>query len=197
MNDFMEVVLENDKFSPNLQLADPDLALRYRELNTRHIWIDDDISFENCQFLLRYIQYLNREESHDKTEITIHIFSYGGEMPVMFTLYNLIKNSKIPIHTINEGICHSAAFMIFLAGHRRSMSPNAHFVAHEGSSAGAGNYKETKARMERYAREVETMKDIICKETNIPKETLEERFDRDSDWYIGYEEASSLGVITV
>jgi ATP-dependent protease ClpP protease subunit len=178
------------------KLPDPAMLLIYKGFEDRDIWLDTEIDFEDCNVIIKYIQYLNRREADDKTPIKLHIVSPGGELSVMFTLYHTIKNSIIPVHTINEGGAHSAAFIVFLAGHVRTMLPDATFVCHNGSGVIGGSFKETKEAMAQYNTDIEKMNAIIIKETFITKKLLEEKLDRNSDWYIGREEAEERGILT-
>ncbi|MEG0693918.1 MAG: ATP-dependent Clp protease proteolytic subunit, partial [Oscillospiraceae bacterium] len=116
----------------NQKLPDPDLLFLYEDMKDRHFWLDQEINLDSCSLFLKYIQYLNRNEKHDMTPITVHIASPGGELSTMFAVYHALRKSEIPIHTINEAGAHSAAFIIFLAGDIRSMNPDATFIAHEG-----------------------------------------------------------------
>lgn len=179
----------------NHKLPDPDLVMFYKGLEDRDIWLDTEISVESCSLLIKYIHYLNRKQSFDNTPITLHIMSNGGELPTMFTLYHTIKNSEIPIHTINEGGAHSAAFIIFLAGHKRTMLPDATFIAHEGSGHLGGTFRETKSAMAQYEKDVDRMAALIAAETNLDKDAIRAKFDANSDWYIDYAEAERIGVI--
>jgi ATP-dependent Clp protease protease subunit len=122
--------------------------------------------------------------------------SPGGELPTMFTLYHTIRNSRVPIHTINMGACHSAAFIVFLAGHKRTMLPDAQFIAHEGSGVVGGTFRETKAAMARYERDVARMAEIIASNTTMTVDEIKEKYNTESDWYIDDTMAKSLGVIT-
>lgn len=192
----IELALPIGMGAENLKLPDPELALFYLELNDRHIWLDTDITPEDCSFLIRWVQYLNRTEANNKTPITIHIASPGGHLSAMFTLYHTLINSEIPIHTINEGGAHSAAFIIFLAGDVRTMNPDVTFIAHEGSGGIQGTYKESKSSMKQYEAEVKRMKEMIAERTDFTVEELTEQFDRESDFYITYEIAKAKRVIT-
>lgn len=194
----MELELKLPQMSlvePTLKYPDPGLLIMYKNLGDRVLWIDEEISWETCCFLVQYIQYLNRHEAEDMRPIEIHIMSNGGELPTMFTIYNTIKNSRIPIHTFNEGACHSAAFIIFLAGHKRSMNPDALFIAHEGSGGMGGSYRENKAAMAQYDKDVNRMKEIIATETGMSIEEINNHFEQVQDWYIRREEAEKLGII--
>ena len=194
----MEVMqpIQISLFEPTLKYPDPDLVLFYKQLESRDIWLDTEVSWENCNFLVQYIQYLNRVEGDDMTPIKLHIMSPGGELTTMFSIYHTIKNSKIPVHTINEGAAHSAAFIIYLAGHKRTMNPDAVFVAHEGSGGAVGTFRESKAAMKQYEIEVARMASIIAENTNLSIEEINQHYDQNSDWYIRYDDAKQFGIIT-
>lgn len=179
----------------NLKLPDPYLLIFYQDLKDRHIWLAEEIGPESCNYITQYIQRLNRTEADDMTPITLHIMSNGGSLSTMFAMYYTIKNSKIPVHTINEGDCHSAAVLIFLAGHKRSINPGATFVLHEGSAHMAGSHRETKAAMEMYNKDVEKMRSLIAKETDITLEELTSKFEVEQDWYVDYDLALQKGFV--
>ena len=183
-------------FEPTLKYPDPDTLMFYKQLETRDIWLDTEVTWDNCAFIVQYIQYLNEREPDDVTPIKLHIFSPGGELAVMFVLYNAIKNSKIPVHTINEGACHSAAFIIFLAGKIRTMNPDAVFIAHEGSGGAMGTYRESKSAMKQYDIEVDRMAHIIAENTQLTVEEINHNYDQNSDWYIRAEDAHKYGIVT-
>jgi len=128
-------------------------------------------------FITKYIQHLNRNSEDKETPITIHFFSPGGEVRVMFNLYYTILNSKIPVHCVNEGDCHSAAFVVFLAGSKRTMIPYGTFIAHEGSGGLGGTYRETKAAAAQYDREISWMRKIIAERTNLTEEEINNKFE--------------------
>lgn len=180
---------------PTLKYPDPDLLLLYKQLGTRDLWLDAEVNWETCAFLVQYIQYLNKNSPDLDTPITIHIMSPGGELPVMFTIYDVLKKSRIPVVTINEGACHSAAFIIYLAGKYREMNPHATFIAHEGSGAMGGSYRENKAAMQQYERDVAEMRHIIAAETGMSEEFITHKFEESQDWYIRYDDAVEHGIL--
>ena len=182
-------------FEPTMKFPDPDLVMFWKTLETRDIWLDTEVTWENCAFIVQYIQYLNAHEADDLTPIKLHIMSNGGELTTMFAVYHAIKNSKIPVHTINEGACHSAAFIIFLAGAKRSMNPDALFVAHEGSGGAAGTFRESKAAMKQYELEVERMAALIASETKLTIEEINHNYDMNADWYIRHDDAVKYGIL--
>lgn len=191
MSDLMQVLIP--RFNTNEKYPDPDLLMFYKQLETRDIWLDTEISWEYCNFLVQYLNWIDQDENKDP--VTIHIMSDGGDLRTMFTIYDTIKKMNTPVITVNEGSCHSAAFIVFLAGHKRAMNKHALFIAHEGSSVLGGSYRESKAAMKQYDAEVEVMKNIIIHETNLTYEQIEEHFSSEADWYIGLEEAKEYGIL--
>lgn len=176
---------------------DPFAILEYQDLNNRHLWLDGEINWDNCAFCIRYIQYLNRmDNSKNPKPIHIHIMSGGGDLATMFAVYNTIKNSKIPIYTYNEGAAHSAAFIIFLAGHKRFANKYSVSIAHEGSAELGGSYRETKASMKAYERSVQKMREIIADSTDYSPDEIEKHYDESQDWYIYYDEMVERGIVT-
>ena len=183
-------------FNVTKELADPDLAMFYAGLQHREIWLDNDVEWGTCSFIVRYINYLNSVEGDNMEPIKLHIMSCGGDLSVMFCLYHTIRRSKIPVWTYNEGQCHSAAVLIFLAGDERFMHDDALFIAHQGSSMMAGNYRENKSMMKQYDKEIARMKSLICDRTGISLEYLDEQFEKDQDFYIDHDLAKELHFIT-
>lgn len=195
LTDFLEGLMPMEQVG-NLKLPDPVLIQYYMAWKNREIWLDEGIDWGNVAEMYKFIMHLNQtDKSDDPKPITIYIMSNGGHLDIMFALYDLIKKSRIPIHTVNLGRAHSAAFIIFLAGQVRQMTPYATFIAHEGSTVMSGSYRETKAAMVQYDKDVEKMCRIIADETNLEYEFVKKRFGEDQDWYIGFEEANEAGII--
>lgn len=61
----------------------------------------------------------NEYEFNKRDPIKLYINSCGGTIYDMWALIDAIQNSKTPIHTYCMGYAMSAAFDIFLAGHKR------------------------------------------------------------------------------
>jgi group I intron endonuclease len=194
----MEMLLsEPIKFwGNNKELPDPELVLFYKELERREIWLDTEICWDNVSIIIKYINYINATAGDDMTPIILRIMSPGGELPSMFTLYHTIRDSRVPIHTINMGDCHSAAFPIFLAGAERSMVKGACFIAHEGSGMVGGTFRETKQAMKHYEQQIQVMRDIIVENTLFTTEEIQSRFESEQDFYIDEELAKKYKVVT-
>lgn len=60
----------------------------------------------------------------------------------MWMLIDTILSSKIPVHTYCNGYAMSAAFQIFLAGHKRFVGKHATFMYHQIYCWRSGKYQD-------------------------------------------------------
>lgn len=70
------------------------------------------------------------EDIKDKSNITVHINSGGGDLYAGLAIYNRLKALKGTVTTINDGMAASAASLIFQAGDIRQMNTGSTFMAH-------------------------------------------------------------------
>lgn len=97
------------------------------------------------------------ETIKNKKNITVHINSPGGELYAGVAIYNRLKELSGTVITINDGLCASAASIIFQAGNIRRMNAGSNLMAHGVSGFLYGYYN------------VQDLKDII-KEFNAHNE---------------------------
>jgi len=64
--------------------------------------------------------------------INLHLQSPGGDSFSAYSIYDHIKSLSIPVNTVADGECESAATIIFMAGTNRFIMPNAVFRPHQG-----------------------------------------------------------------
>lgn len=70
------------------------------------------------------------EELKDKSKITVHINSGGGDLYAGLAIYNRLKALDAEVITINDGLAASAASLIFQAGDIRKMNAGSNLMAH-------------------------------------------------------------------
>ena len=58
-----------------------------------------------------------------------------------------------------------------------------------------GSYRENKAAMEQYEKDVAEMRHIIAAETGIDEDLITKKFEESQDWYIRYDEAVEKGIL--
>lgn len=168
---------------PEKTLPDPDEISYYILEKERKIYLDYGIT-EFVMTMHRMIMRWNIEDRgidpKDRKPITIYIMSYGGDIDYMWMLVDTISLSETPIITVNMGVAASAASLIYIAGHRRYMLPNAKIVIHEGSAQMSGDAVKVMDAADSYQKELRKMKDYILSRTNIPKTTLHRK--KNNDW---------------
>ena len=102
----------------------------YIDINKKNIFLADNIDNESAGKLMWDILYLIREDKeqdkkilcYNREPIKLYINSYGGSIDDMWGLIDIILASKTPIYTYCLGYAQSAAFNIFLAGHKKILS---------------------------------------------------------------------------
>lgn len=102
------------------------------KLEDRNLYITGEIKESNITPIIKKIKEINIYDINRKTVEPIHLFinSVGGCVYSKFDIINTINSSTTPIHTYNTSICFSAAFSIFIVGHKRFSYNNSLFMFH-------------------------------------------------------------------
>jgi ATP-dependent Clp protease protease subunit len=157
--------------------------------------IDADLGGAIESFIRFYNQY--DEEQNIPVEkrmpIKIYIDSNGGDLCATFTIIDAIRLSKTPVWTIVIGSAYSGGFFISIAGHKRFAYPLATFMYHEGSTGNIADAGKFRNFADFYDRQLEMLKQITLKYTNITEEQYKEH--KKDDWWLDTKEALELGVI--
>ena len=93
----------------------------------RLFYVYGDINARNCADVAYDISQINQEdEEKDNKEkdfkrkpIKVYFNSFGGSVYDMWLLVDTILGSKTPVYTYCTGYAMSAAFIIFLSGHKK------------------------------------------------------------------------------
>lgn len=171
--------------------------------NERIIYLSDLIDNKSigiiCFNLLCMIQADYKEESEKKNyirkPIRIYINSDGGNVYDMWALVDIIEKSKTPIYTYCTGYAMSAAFIIFLAGHKRFATKHATFLYHQISFWRSGKYQdliEEKDELDYLQSEVEK---YVIEHTNFLQQDLEKIRLMKQDIYLHANEALEFGIV--
>ena len=119
---------------------------------------------------------LQREATIQKREpanIYLHIHSYGGSVFAGLAGMDEIIKSVVPVHTIIDGCCASAATFLSISGKKRYINNHAYMLIHQIQSIMWGKYEEFKDEMENLDKIMKMIKDIYVEYTNIPMGKLE------------------------
>ena len=170
----------------------------------RIFYLSDDIDNSTIAKLNFNILYILDEDARNEKEkcnyerkpIHIYINSNGGDVYDMWSLIDIMLNSKTPIYTYCTGYAMSAAFNIFLAGTKRFISEHATLMYHQISCWRSGKYQdlvENRIEIDIIQANIE---DYIKSRCSIKSEMLNDNRVHKKNWYIHPNEAIALGVAT-
>ena len=173
-------------------------------INERIFYIHDDIDQNSMSRICYNLLYLlnednkkeNKEKDFKREPIKIYINSNGGYVQDMWSLVDIMLNSKTPIYTYSTGYAHSCGFLIFIAGTKRFITKHTKMCCHQFSGGAIGMYQDIKEKVEDLDRMWRDFEDYICTQTKITKARLQEVREKKLDWYIYSEESIGLGVAT-
>ena len=117
----------------------------------------------------------------DRKPIKLYINSNGGDLDGTFTIIDAIRLSNTPVWVINEGKAYSGGFFIFIAGHKRFAYEHSSFLYHEGSTGTQGTAGQFQNYTAFYKKQLDQLKDIVLKYTNITEEQYKE-IHKDDYW---------------
>lgn len=167
------------------------------DLEGRRLYINADIDESVISSIVYHILRFNRLDKNipieDRTPIKLYINSPGGSVPDGFGLIDAILSSKTPVYTINQAMCASMGFLIFIAGTKRYTMEHSEFLMHDGSNFAMGSTAKMKDRMDFELNELEAMtKKYIVNHTNITNDLYDEKYR--VEWYFLPEVAKKVGV---
>lgn len=143
-----------------------------RNLNDEGIYlfmgsVDDD----SCSSAIEFILEQNLKQK-PLSELKLFITSYGGYTSSCFALIDIMKGSKIPVHTIGLGTIASCGLLIFMSGEKghRVLTPNTKLLSHQFSGGDWGKEHELLAGVKGTAMESIRMIEHYKKCTNLKSE---------------------------
>jgi ATP-dependent Clp protease protease subunit len=158
----------------------------------RAIYFFDEVSDHT---VLETIRHLDKLESESTTKpICIIINSGGGYCYDGLALYDRLRACKCRVDTLAMGLVASMAFIIYLAGERRTALKNTRFLNHQVSSYVEGRYSDFKIETNEIKKLEEICQNIVSERTNTPVEKLKKEILEGNN-YFGLEEAITRKVV--
>ena len=114
-----------------------------------------------------------------KPEINVHIKSNGGDIFAGLSGMDHISSCRLPVNTIADGICASAATFILMGGSKRYIRPSAYVLIHQLSSGFWGKYEDLKNELQSCEKFMKIIRGIYETRANIPVKTLNAMMKRD------------------
>ena len=169
------------------------------DLNSRRLYLNSEVDETIIESLVYHILRYNREDKEipveERKPIYLYINSPGGNVCDGYGLIDAMLASKTPIYTVNQALCASMGFLIFIAGKKRDPRCHSQFLMHDGSTAGWDSTAKMKDRMEFETVQIEKMtKDYILNQTSITSDLYDQKYR--VEWYMLPIEAKQHGICT-
>jgi len=156
--------------------------------------IDETIIDSIVYHILRYNRLDKGLKPEERKPILLYINSPGGSVCDGYGLIDVIQSSITPVYTINQALCASMGFLIFLAGHKRFSMLRSEFLMHDGSTAGWDSTAKMKDRMDFETNQLEQMtKQYIMSRTTIDNDLYDAKYR--VEWYMLPKEAKEHGIV--
>ena len=180
-----------------MNISYPDVY-EMEDLEERRLYINSVIDEEIVDTIVYHIMRYNREDKgidvSKRTPIKLYINSGGGDTYNGYALISAIQSSITPIYTINQGMCASMAFLIFIASDKRFSMKNSTFLMHEGMNGGFDNTSKMRERIEFETGELERLtKNFVLENTKITNELYDEKYR--AEWYMLPTMAKEQGIV--
>ena len=168
-------------------MLNPFEELDIEEINGRRLYINSVIDENVIDTIVYHILRFNRDDKgipkEDRRPIFLYINTPGGSVVDGFGLIDAVICSKTPIYTINQALCASMGFLIFLAGEKRFTMPHSEFLMHDGSGFACDSMAKMKDRMEFETQQLEKMvKEYIMERSDIDDDLYDNKYR--IEWYM-------------
>lgn len=154
-------------------------------------FLSDDINETSVCEAMEWIQYENLTSK--KKKLTLFINSPGGNLYDAFALIDVMRTSQIPIDTVGVGSIMSAAFLIFVAGAKRYIAPNASIMCHEYSEVVEGKHHDIMSSMKEAELCNAKMRDLLVECCKLDPSEVKEKLLNPTDVYLTPNEMLAIG----
>ena len=169
----------------------------------RIFYLFGEINARNCADIAYDISRINyeddekdeKEKDFKRKPIKIYLNSFGGSVYDMWLLVDTIMNSKTPVHTYCTGYAMSAAFIIFLSGHKRYMSLHATLMYHQIYCWRSGKYQDLVDDRQQTDHLNNMIECFVVERTGLTKDDLLNIREKKRDTYFSAKEAEELKII--
>ncbi len=154
-----------------------------------------DVDESSCKDAIEFILKQNIAPRKLK-RLQLMICSNGGDVPSTFALIDVMKASKIPIHTIGLGVIASCGLLVFIAGEPgyRILTPNTSILSHQYSWGSYGKEHELFAQVKEFELSTERMISHYKKCTGLDEEKIRKHLLPPEDRWLSAKEAKKLNI---
>ena len=115
----------------------------------------------------------------DPAPIRVRINSGGGSIVAGVAGMDNIRTLKVPVNTIIDGFCASAATFLSVVGSHRQITRNSFMLIHQLSTSFWGKYEEFEDEKKNLDLMMKMIRQIYREYTSIPKKELDKILKRD------------------
>lgn len=128
--------------------------------------------------------------------LTLLINSPGGEVSSAFALIDIMKGSKIPVHTVGLGMIASCGLLTFMSGEKghRVITPNTSILSHQYAWGSYGKEHELFARVREFELTTERMIEHYKKCTGLDEKKIRKYLLPAEDVWLNAEQAVEFGI---
>ena len=155
----------------------------------------EDFNEESCKNAISFILTHNIQDKPLK-KLQLMINSPGGSVHACFALVDVMKGSRIPIHTIGLGMIASCGILTFMAGKKghRYLTPNTSILSHQYSWGSSGKEHELFAVVREFELSTERMLTHYKKCTGMSEKKIREVLLPPQDVWLNAKEAIKYGI---
>lgn len=174
------------------------MSEKINHLNSNNIYLFME-EFENKSVkpLIDWILQKNLLPNNERPKhLTIMISSPGGDVTSAFALIDIMKGSKIPIHTVGLGSIASCGILTFMAGAKghRYITPNTSILSHQYAWGSYGKEHELFARVREFELTTERMMKHYKKCTGLDEKKIRKYLLPPEDVWLTAEQAVEFGI---
>lgn len=159
-------------------------------------FLTGDIDEENISNTIKWIIYENLQNQDPNKSLTLYINSPGGNLYDALALIDIMKASVRPIRTIGVGTIMSAAFLIFVSGHKgsRIIANNCGIMCHEFSETMDAKYHDIRAGLKEADYCNDRMLNVLRSASDMSITAIKKKLLNSTDVYLSAVELINLGL---
>jgi ATP-dependent Clp protease, protease subunit len=160
-------------------------------------YFNNEFSLQTVKDPISWILESNLSPKGTVDSLTLIISSYGGDLAAAFALVDVMRGSKIPIHTVGLGMVASAGLLVFIAGEKghRSVTPNTSILSHQFSWGSYGKEHELLASQKQSDLTTKKMIAHYRKYTGLTEKVVRDKLLPAQDVWLSAQEAKELGLV--
>jgi ATP-dependent Clp protease, protease subunit len=162
-----------------------DICLKDRGIYFMSKGFDEDSAKDVVTWILESNFVKNPEFKH----LTLIINSPGGDVAAAFSIIDIMRGSKLPVHTLGLGNVASCGLLTFMAGKHRILTPNTSILSHQYAWGDYGKHHELLATTKEFENTNKRILDHYRKCTKLPIKIIKEELLPPSDVWLTAEEA--------